>query len=38
MARLQPAQPRGLDLVRRITFRSAKRMYGRSMEISFGLT
>lgn len=32
MARLQPAQPRGLDLVRRITFRSAKRMYGRSME------
>mgnify|MGYP001172913492 CR=1 FL=1 len=32
MARLQPAQPRGLDLFRRFTYRTAKRMYGRPME------
>lgn len=32
MARLEFARPRGLDLVRRITFRSARRMYGRPME------
>jgi AhpD family alkylhydroperoxidase len=32
MPRLQPAEPRGLDLFRRLTFRSAKRMYGRPME------
>lgn len=32
MARLEPRQPRGLDLVRRFTYRAAKRMYGRPME------
>jgi AhpD family alkylhydroperoxidase len=32
MARLEHAEPRGLDPVRRITYRSAKRMYGRAME------
>jgi len=32
MPRLQPAEPHGLDLFRRLTFRSAKRMYGRPME------
>jgi len=32
MARLQPAQPRGLDLFRRFTYRAARRMYGRPME------
>jgi AhpD family alkylhydroperoxidase len=32
MARLDPYQPHGLDLIRRYTFRTAKRMYGRQME------
>jgi AhpD family alkylhydroperoxidase len=32
MARLQPARPRGLDLVRRLTYASAKRTYGRTLE------
>jgi AhpD family alkylhydroperoxidase len=32
MARLAPARPRGLDLVRRLTFASARRLYGRTME------
>ena len=32
MPRLQPAEPHGLDLFRRLTYRSAKRMYGRPME------
>ncbi len=32
MARLQPREPKGLDLTRRMTYRSAKRMYGRRME------
>jgi AhpD family alkylhydroperoxidase len=32
MARLAPARPRGLDLVRRIVFASARRMYGRTLE------
>lgn len=32
MPRLQPAEPRGLDLFRRLTYRSAKRMHGRPLE------
>ncbi len=32
MARLAPAVPRGLDLVRRLSFASARRMYGRTLE------
>jgi AhpD family alkylhydroperoxidase len=32
MARLNPREPRGLDLVRRLTYRAAKRMYGKPME------
>jgi AhpD family alkylhydroperoxidase len=32
MPRLQPAEPRGLDLFRRLTFRSARWMYGRTLE------
>jgi AhpD family alkylhydroperoxidase len=32
MSRLKPAEPHGLDLIRRLTFRSARRMYGREME------
>jgi AhpD family alkylhydroperoxidase len=32
MARLQPAQPRGLDPIRRLTYFSAKRMYGSPLE------
>jgi AhpD family alkylhydroperoxidase len=32
MARLEPARPRGLDLVRRIVFASARRLYGRTLE------
>jgi AhpD family alkylhydroperoxidase len=32
MPRLQPREPQGLDLIRRLTYRSAKRMYGRRME------
>jgi AhpD family alkylhydroperoxidase len=32
MARLQHAEPRGIDLVRRLTYRSARRLYGRAME------
>ena len=32
MPRLQPAEPHGLDLFRRFTYATAKRMYGRPME------
>lgn len=32
MPRLQPAEPHGLDLLRRLTYRYAKRAYGRPME------
>ena len=32
MPRLQPAEPHGLDLFRRLTYRWAKRTYGRPME------
>jgi AhpD family alkylhydroperoxidase len=32
MARLQPREPRGLDVFRRYAFRSARRMYGRTLE------
>ena len=32
MARLAAAEPHGLDLVRRLTYRSAKRLYGRTLE------
>ncbi len=32
MARIQPAEPRGLDLARRFIFRAARRAYGRPME------
>lgn len=32
MARLQPAKPRGLDPIRRLSYRFAKRMYGRALE------
>ena len=32
MARLRPAEPRGLDLVRRVTYSYARRMYGRTLE------
>jgi AhpD family alkylhydroperoxidase len=32
MPRLQPAKPHGLDLIRRLTYRSARRMYGRETE------
>src|SRR5690349_16679423 len=32
MPRLEPRRPRGLDLLRRLTFRSAKMMYGASLE------
>ena len=32
MSRLEPAQPRGLDLIRRVTYASARRMYGRPLE------
>jgi AhpD family alkylhydroperoxidase len=32
MSRLQPAQPRGLDPVRRLTYAVARRMYGRPLE------
>jgi AhpD family alkylhydroperoxidase len=32
MARLQPREPHGLDLFRRFAFRSARRMYGRTLE------
>jgi AhpD family alkylhydroperoxidase len=32
MARLSPAKPHGLDLVRRCTYRSAKKMYGKPTE------
>ena len=32
MARLAAAEPHGLDLVRRLTYRSAKRVYGRTLE------
>lgn len=32
MARLSPAAPRGLDPIRRLTYATAKRMYGRPLE------
>ena len=32
MARIAPARPRGLDPIRRLTFRWARRMYGRALE------
>jgi len=32
MGRLSPAKPHGLDLVRRYTYRSAKKMYGKPTE------
>ena len=32
MARLKPAEPHGLDLIRRLTFGTAKRMFGRPLE------
>jgi AhpD family alkylhydroperoxidase len=32
MPRLAPAQPHGLDLIRRLAFSAAKRTYGREME------
>jgi AhpD family alkylhydroperoxidase len=32
MTRLEPFKPRGLDLIRRLANRSAKRMYGRVIE------
>ena len=32
MSRLAPAEPRGLDPIRRLSFRTAKRMYGRELE------
>jgi AhpD family alkylhydroperoxidase len=32
MARLRPATPQGIDLVRRLTNASAKRIYGRTLE------
>ena len=32
MARLPPAEPRGLDLVRRVTYSYSRRMYGRTRE------
>lgn len=32
MARLQPARPRGLDPIRRLTYLAAKRMYGTTLE------
>ena len=32
MARLQPAEPHGADPVRRMTYRTARRMYGRQLE------
>lgn len=32
MSRLHPAEPTGLDPIRRLTFRAARRMYGRETE------
>ncbi len=32
MARLKPALPEGLDLIRRLTYASARRMYGRALQ------
>ncbi len=32
MARLKPATPHGIDLVRRLTYAAAKRMYGTTLE------
>ena len=32
MSRLKPAEPHGLDLIRRISDRTAKRMFGRPLE------
>jgi AhpD family alkylhydroperoxidase len=34
MSRLNPPEPKGLDLVRRLTFRASRRMYGRALEPS----
>jgi AhpD family alkylhydroperoxidase len=32
MSRLKPAEPHGPDLIRRLTYRTARRMYGRQLE------
>jgi AhpD family alkylhydroperoxidase len=32
MPRLQPAEPHGLDPIRRLSFQTARRMYGRELE------
>jgi AhpD family alkylhydroperoxidase len=32
MARLKPAEPHGIDVVRRLTYAFARRMYGRTLE------
>ena len=34
MSRLQPVEPHGIDLVRRLTFRTGRRMFGRELEPS----
>ena len=34
MPRLQPVEPHGIDLVRRLTFRTGRRMFGRELEPS----
>jgi AhpD family alkylhydroperoxidase len=34
MSRLKPAEPHGVDLLRRLTFRTGRRMYGRDLEPS----
>ena len=34
MSRLKPAEPHGIDLLRRLTYRTGRRMYGRDLEPS----
>jgi AhpD family alkylhydroperoxidase len=34
MSRLKPAEPRGVDPLRRLTYRTGRRMYGRDLEPS----
>jgi AhpD family alkylhydroperoxidase len=34
MSRLKPAEPHGVDLLRRVTYRTGRRMYGRDLEPS----
>jgi AhpD family alkylhydroperoxidase len=34
MSRLKPAEPHGVDLLRRLTYRTGRRMYGRDLEPS----